>query len=352
MIALEQRQILVADVDKACQAGARRDRACKEVGVSIRTLERWQEHGVLQGDGRPHAQRGQVAWALSEAERQEILRVCYSPRFVDLPPSQIVPILADEGSFIASESTFYRVLRQAKALQYRGRARKRVAREVTRHKACAPNQIWSWDITYLPSEVRGLFYYLYAVIDIFSRKIVAWEVHEREGGVEAAQLIAQASLREQLRGRPLVLHADNGAVQKASTLRVKLEALGITPSHGRPSVSDDNAHIESWFRTCKYIPHYPAQGFAGLDGARGWVSRFVQWYNTEHRHSAIGFVTPQMRHEGEDHRVFEQRRQVYAQAREKHPLRWRRGPRNWQHVEVVWLNPPPKSALAVQKKAA
>lgn len=352
MTALPERQQLVADIRQARAAGARLECACTEVGISSRTFERWVSPDGRPGDGRPDAVRPAPVQKLSAAERQAVLEICCEPRFADLPPGQIVPQLADEGTYIASESSFYRVLRQANAQHPRGRSRAPQRSEPTRHVATGPNQVWCWDVTYLPSPVRGQYFYLYAVIDLFSRKLVAWEVHGRENGDEAAALIERASWREHLRGRPLILHADNGAAQKAYTLKAKLEALGITPSHSRPGVSDDNAHIEAWFRTCKYTPGYPAGGFATIESAREWVHRFVSWYNTGHRHSAIAFVTPEQRHAGADRAILEQRRTVYAAARARHPLRWKRHSRPWVAPDHVWLNPPPKTDVCAHKEAA
>lgn len=343
MTALPQREEMVADIEQARQAGARLKTACMELGLSARTFERWQREGVVRADGRPDAARPEPAHKLSEQEREQVLAICHEPRFTDLPPAQIVPRLADEGVYVASESSFYRVLRAAQEQHHRGRAKASSKTEPQRHVAYGPNEVWSWDVTYLPSQVRGLYFYLYAVIDLFSRKLVAWEVHAREGGDEAAALIERACWREHRRGeKPLVLHADNGSAQKAHTLKSKLEMLGITPSHSRPGVSDDNAHIESWFRTCKYSPGYPPQGFADIELARQWVLKFVTWYNGVHLHSGLSYVTPEQRHSGRAEAILTQRQTVYAAARARHPLRWKRQPRAWQVPAKVWLNPPSK----------
>jgi len=340
MIALPQRQEMIADIEYARANGARLAPACAELGLSMRTFERWHERGELREDARPLAVRPEPKHKLSGAERQCILDHCHEPRFADLPPAQIVPRLADEGIYLASEASFYRVLRAADEQHHRGRSQAPVASEPVRHVATGPNQIWSWDITYLPSLVRGLFFYLYVVLDLFSRKVVAWEVCAHERGEEAALLIERACWREQRHDQPLILHADNGAPQKAYTLKAKLEALGITPSHSRPGVSDDNAHIEAWFRTCKYAPSYPPNGFATIDEARAWVLPFVTWYNGEHRHSALAFVTPEQRHTGVDRALLAQRQHLYAAARQRHPLRWKRNTRAWTAPTQVWLNPP------------
>lgn len=268
------------------------------------------------------------------------MRTCNEPTFASLPPSQIVPRLADRGVYIASESTFYRVLREADQLHHRGRSKRRqIVKAPTTHVASQPNQVWSWDITYLPTRVRGQFYYLYLAEDIFSRKGVAWEVHESETGSYAADLVQRAVLREQCVGTPLVLHADNGAPMKSHTLLTKLYDLGIAPSYSRPRVSNDNPYSESLFKTLKYSPKWPSGGFSSLEEARQWVEAFMRWYNHEHRHSRIKFVTPAQRHTGEDKAILANRKHVYESARQRHPQRWTGGTRNWNFIGEVALNP-------------
>ena len=346
MSALPERRVLVEMVSQAQRGGARLAAACSEAGLSVRSYERWVQAGELRADGRPGAQRREPAHKLTQAEREQMLAVCHEPRFADLPPSQIVPRLADEGVYVASESSFYRVLRAQGEQQHRGRAAKPVASEPPRHAASGPNSVWVWDITFLPcSQVAGRFFYLYAILDLWSHKIVAWEVHDRESGEWAAELVEKAAWREHLRHRPLILHADNGAAPTAYTLKAKLEALGIRPSHSRPGVSDDNAHMEAWFRTAKYRPGYPTKGFADIDAARAWVLKLVSWYNSEHLHSAIGFVTPGQRHIGNAPALLADRKRVYEAARARNPRRWSGGVRQWTDPEHVWLNPPPKGAL-------
>ena len=272
MTALPQRQELVSMIGCAREAGARLERACTEVGISVRTFQRWTEDGGrVRADARPDAMRPSPSNKLSTEERAAVLATCMEPRFADMPPTQIVPILADEGVYKASESTMYRILHEHDAQHHRGRAQRRTARKPATHVAHAPNEVWCWDVTYLPSRVRGLFFYLYAVIDLYSRKLVAWEVHA----------------------------AENGAAQRSYTLRAKLQDLGIEPSYSRPGVSDDNAFIESLFRTLKYVPAYPSAGFTDLAQAQAWTQRFVDWYNGHHRHRGIGFVTPNQRHTGQ-----------------------------------------------------
>jgi putative transposase len=335
-----ERQKMVGWIDEAVTSGARKRLACEEVGISLRTLQRWTKGGVIGEDKRAGALRPEPANKLSEQEQANIVAICNQPEYADRPPSQIVPRLADKGVYLASESSFYRILKEAEQQHHRGRAKARQARRPpTTYISEAPNEVWSWDISYLPSWVRGQFYYLYLILDIYSRKIVGWEVHEREGGDEAAELIQRAVLAEHCFRKPLVLHSDNGSPMKSQTMRVKLYDLGVIPSHSRPRVSNDNPYSESLFRTLKYCPQWPAQGFESLHSAREWVGRFVGWYNDEHRHSALRFITPSQRHRGEDALLLSARETVYAEAKERNPSRWSGDTRNWSKVGSVALNP-------------
>jgi len=278
---------------------------------------------------------------LSEAERAHIIRTCNLPKYKSLPPSQIVPMLADEGTYLASESSFYRILRSVEQINRRGRTEQPKLRSKPKgFNATGPNQLWSWDITYLASALRGSFYYLYLIEDVFSRKIVGWEIHERESATHASELIRKTCLAESIHEDGLVLHSDNGSPMKGATMLATLQKLGVVPSFSRPSVSDDNPYSESLFRTMKYAPSFPNQPFQSLEAAREWVHEFVQWYNQHHRHSAIRYVTPNQRHEGKDHTILKQRKKVYAAARARNPSRWSGATRNWDRIDNVWLNPP------------
>lgn len=319
------------------RSGARKAGACEQVGISLRTLQRWVDCGV---DRRTTVERAAPGNKLSEAERRRIVEVSNDPQFASLPPSQIVPKLADQGEYIASESSFYRVLRSVGQLHRRGRARApSKSRTPTTHVANKPNQVWSWDVTWLPSRVGGRFWYLYLIEDIYSRQVVGWEVHEMESGELASELVQRAVIAERCFLQPLVLHADNGSPMKSQTLRVKLDELGITPSYSRPRVSNDNAYSESLFRTLKYCSSWPSQGFATLTEARQWVRQFVDWYNHRHCHSKLKFVTPAQRHRGEDHAILSRRNAVYQAAKARRPERWSGDTRNWQPIGSVTLNP-------------
>ena len=341
MISVPDRRQAVELIDEARVGGARLEPACRVLGITVRTYQRWTAFGTVQSDRRPESLRPAPRNKLSAEERARVLSLCHDPAYASLPPGQIVPRLADQGVYIACEASFYRILHAMQQQHHRGRSRRPGASTPPKgYCATAPNQVWSWDITYLPTRVRGMFFYLYMIVDVFSRKIVGWEVHLRESGFHAAVLVQKAILSEGCLLSPPVLHSDNGAPQKGFTLRAKLENLGVTASYSRPHVSDDNPYSEALFRTVKYRPDYPSQGFDMLDGARGWVKGFVNWYNHDHQHSAIRYVTPAARHEYRDEKVLEMRRRVYEAAKARHPERWSNKTRNWDYITEVWLNPP------------
>lgn len=341
----EDRQIAIDLIDGAVTAGARYVKACAVLELDVRTLQRWRK-AVAEQQGlidkrKTTATVRTPANKLSDEARAAILTVCRQVEFQSLPPSQIVPRLADKGEYLASESSFYRVLREADQMHRRGRSHPpRTVSKPEGFLATGANQVWSWDITFLASSIRGAFYRLYLVLDIFSRKIVAWEVHQRESAEHASVMIRKACLAEGIHQAGLVLHADNGGPMKGATMLATLQKLGIVPSFSRPSVSDDNPYSESLFRTLKYAPAYPSKPFESIEAARQWVHGFARWYNDEHRHSAIRYVTPSQRHRGEDSDLLIQRKAVYESARQQNPARWSGKTRNWNPVEEVWLNPP------------
>jgi putative transposase len=290
---------------------------------------------------------------LTELERQRIIKVANSSEFSSLPASKIVPKLADKGQYIASESSFYRVLKEANQLKHRDKSKP--ARKVIKPKALkatGPNQVYTWDITYLPSQIKGMFFYLYLVVDIYSRKIVGWQVHHEELSALAADLITDICYRECVEKQQVTLHSDNGSPMKGATMLATLQELGVVPSFSRPSVSNDNPYSESLFRTLKYRPEYPEQRFESLSAGREWVKGFVEWYNNEHLHSAIKFVTPAQRHAGEDITILINRKRVYQKAKIKHPERWSGDIRNWDYIDEVNLNPEKSKSDIKENKAA
>ena len=337
-------------LDDAQGSGARLAPACSEVDLNPRTIQRWRSRGG--GDDRRHGPKSTPRNKLSASERQQVLDVANSPEYRDLSPKQIVPKLADQKKYVASESTFYRVLRQENQMAHRGRAKAPSSRPPAEQRATGPGQVWSWDITYLRSPVAGMFFYLHLFVDVWSRKIVAFDVHETESSELASKLLEQALVREGLAQVDVVLHSDNGSPMKGATLRATMERLGVIPSYSRPRVSDDNPYSESLFRTLKYRPDYPRRPFESLAEARLWVEGFVGWYHHEHLHSGIGFVTPLDRHEGRSKAIFEARRVVYEAARRRHPERWSRGTtRVWDAPDEVFLNPVKEARLSVAHHA-
>ena len=341
MTTLPERQLIIELIQEAVQSGARLIKACDEAQIALRTYRRWFKAGVVQTDLRPEVVRLAPANKLSDEEQSAIIELCNQRPFVDLPPTQIVPTLMDQGIYMASESSFYRVLKKNGQLHHRGKSRApQRSTAPSTHIANGPCEVWCWDITYCASQVRGQYFYLYMFMDIFSRKLVGYEVYEEENGAHAVAVLQRAMLSEQCFNKPFVLHSDNGAPMKSQTLKLKLEELGVLPSYSRPRVSNDNAYAESVFRTLKYRPQWPSNGFKDLADVRQWVERFVRWYNHEHKHSKIRFVTPQQRHTGQDQQILNNRKAVLEKARNKTPSRWGgREVRNCTAVGAVMLNP-------------
>jgi len=334
------------------KSGLTLEGACDEVGVSARTLQRWQK-APGRADGRVGPKHSPPN-KLSDGERARVLAIANSPEFVDRSPKQIVPALADRGEYVASESTFYRVLRDEDQLTHRQCSKPREPRPVPTHTADGPCQLWSWDITYLKSTVRGQFFYLYLFVDVWSRKIVGHAVHPVESDELSAALLRRCCLAEGIDPAGLVVHADNGGPMRGSTMIATMQRLGVVPSFSRPRVSDDNPYSEALFRTMKYTPAYPGRPFDTVDEAARWVTEFVRWYNTEHRHSGIQFVTPDERHRRVDPRLLAKRARVYEAARRARPERWTRETRNWTPVGAITFNRPrgPRKEASAHQTAA
>jgi len=403
MSTTQERRNLMDLIEQACQSGARLHKACQHIGITCRTLQRWLRPCVRQQDVplapqqaqqqqepqasveaapavarasdlatdvaplpvqmSPASQEAQPAHpsekplcadrrqsALRQAvtshnkltpqQCQAVLEVINSEEFKDLPPSQIVPRLADQGLYLASESTMQRLLRSRH--QNTHRRGERPAKK--RHKpfalkATVVHQVYTWDITYLPTQIKGQYFYLYVFVDIFSRFIVGAQVFESESAECSAEMIKDICERHGIDKGQVALHSDNGSPMRGQTMLTMMQNLGVIASRSRPSVSNDNPFSESLFRTLKYRPLMPVKPFESIEQARLWAIGLVDWYNQEHRHSAIGFVTPEQRHLGHDVQLLQKRTQLYAQARDLHPHRWSKNTRNWDRVNVVHLNP-------------
>lgn len=341
MIPHELRCEAVCLIDTAVSAGARQVKACEVLEICVRTYQRWRSESEVQADGRPSATRATPSHALTAEEKDKVLDTLNSEEFASMPPSQVVPRLADQGVYLCSESSMYRILHEAKQQHHRGRSRSPKSKPISTHKASGPNEVWCWDITWLPGPAKGVFYYLYLMLDLYSRKVVGWEIHEHESADNASILLNKTCMKEKisLQAKPLILHSDNGSPMKGASMLETMNKLGVVSSFSRPRVSNDNAYAESIFRTCKYRPDYPYNGFESITQAREWVLNFTDWYNREHRHSGIKFVTPSERHTGQDIDILKAREALYEQVKQKHPQRWSGSTRNWEPVEHVWLNP-------------
>lgn len=321
-------------INEATDCGCRHAIACEDMGIDVKTFKRW---NIDIEDKR----KGPVTVPgnkLSQEEVEEVVRVCTLEKYMDLPPSQIVPLLADEGTYLASESTFYKILKARKLLKHRGKSKPHNHHRPAPLVATAPNQIYSWDITFLKSSVTGRYFYLYMFMDIYSRKIVGQRIYDCESMEHSASLVEEICLWEKILKDQLVLHSDNGGAMKGATMLATLQKLGVVPSFSRPRVSDDNAFSESLFKTMKYCPAYPSRAFSSIEEAQAWVDVFVGWYNNDHLHSGINFVTPSSRHEGRDGEILNKRKKVYEAAKNRNPIRWSRGTRNWKKIGKVYLN--------------
>jgi len=339
MISTPDRQRVILLIHEAQEAGARLKPACELLCISLRTFQRWNKEGVDTKDKRPFAIRKPPKNKLTKEEQENIVTTSVQPDYIDLNPPQIVPTLADKGIFIGSESTFYRVWKEYKLNAKRTATRTHSTSSITTYIATQPNQVWTWDITWIPGEAIGFYYRLYLIVDIFSRFIIQWEMHKKELQSHAKELIKKAVFKYHQIDTPLVLHSDNGSPMKAQSFQNLLTKLGITKSYSRPRVSNDNPYSESLFKTLKYTKDFPCKGFASIEKAREWVFKFVNLYNTEFLHSGIKFVTPYQRHYGEDIAILAKRKEVYRQAKLKHPERWSKEIRNWDWIDQVALNP-------------
>lgn len=313
--------------------------ACESLGVPRASLYRWR-HGRGSRKVREDAPRRPSHRALSEGERQAVLSVLHEERFVDKAPAQVYARLLDEDKFLCSIRTMYRIL------DAEGEVRER--RDQLCHPqyvkpelvATGPNQIWTWDITKLLGPVKWTYYYLYVILDMFSRYAVGWMLANRESAALAKELIEESCRRQGIGEEQLTLHADRGPSMKSKTVALLLADLGVTKSHSRPHVSDDNPYSEAQFKTLKYRPEFPER-FGSMEHGRSFCRTFFPWYNHEHYHSGLGLLTPAMVHYGHAAAVLQKRHEVLENAYAKHPERFvRHPPRPQQLPPEVWINNP------------
>lgn len=309
-------------------------RACALLGKSRATHYR----RAKPKTARTPAPRPAPANALSDAERAQVLSVLRSPRFVDKAPAQVWATLLDEGEYMCSESTTYRLLREHGEVRERRRQAAHPPRVRPELVAHAPNEVWTWDITKLAGPHRGVYFDLYVMLDIYSRYVVGWQVAPRESGELAEEFIADAIAR--IGAAPKAVHADRGTSMTSKPVAVLLADLGIARSHSRPRVSNDNPYSESAFKTLKHCPAFPDR-FGSIPDARAFCERFFSYYNHEHRHSGIGLHTPASVHFGTAQQVRAHRAAVLDAAYAAKPDRFRRRPVPPRIPGAAWINQPP-----------
>jgi putative transposase len=278
--------------------------------------------------------------ALGPAEKAGVREQLNSPRFQDQPPREVYATLLDEGQYLCSWRTMYRILDENQEVRERRNQLRHPNYAQPELLATQPNQLWSWDITKLLGPAKWIYYYLYNILDVFSRYSVGWMIAERESASLAEEVIATTCIRQAIQPQQLTIHADRGGPMIAKPVALLMADLGVTKSHSRPHVSNDNPFSESQFKTMKYRPDYPDR-FGSLQDARTWFSAFFDWYNNEHHHSALGLMTPADVHFGRAPVLIAKRQQVLEEAYQKNPERFVRGlPTPPQLPEAVWINPP------------
>lgn len=311
--------------------------ACRALGVARSTLYR---RRAVRQCPRPQQPRPSSPRALSIDERQTVLDVLNDERYCDLAPRTVWAVLLDEGRYLCSPRTMYRILAENGPVRERRDQLRHPAYAKPELLATSPNQIWSWDITKLKGPVKWTYYYLYVVMDLYSRYVVGWTLATREGGVLASELIEESCAKQQVGLGELTLHADRGPPMISKTLALKLADLGVTKSHSRPYTSNDNAFSESQFRTMKYRPDFPAR-FGSIEDARAHCRAFFDWYNRRHRHSSLGLLTPETVHYGRAEAAIASRSVVLEAAYRAHPERFiSRLPTPPALPAEVWINPP------------
>jgi putative transposase len=308
--------------------------ACRALGVPRSSLYR-ARHAKPVANSRPTPER-----ALSQAEKAAVRRELNSERFWDSSPRQVYATLLDEGTYLCHWRTMYRILDEHTEVRERRNQLQHPAYTKPELLTTGPNQLWSWDITKLRGPAKWSYYYLYVILDVFSRYVVGWMIAERESASLARELIAATCTKQGIQPEQLTLHADRGSSMRSKSLALLLADLGVTKTHSRPYVSNDNPYSEAQFKTLKYRPDYPDR-FGALADARSWARAFFQWYNQQHRHSGLGLMTPAMVHYGQAQAVYEQRQQVLQAAYAAHPERFVRGlPTPPELPTAVWINRP------------
>jgi putative transposase len=327
---------MTPSVRELVEQGISQTAACAALGLPRSNWYRWRQ---------PQSETGTKSYptparALSTAERENVYAVLNGERFQDASPRQVYATLLDEGVYHCSISTMYRILQEKGASQERRPQRQHPAYVKPELLATAPNQLWSWDITKLKGTTKLVYYYLYVVLDVFSRYVVGWMIAECESAELAEELIVASCCKQGIERGQLTLHADRGGPMIAQTLTQKLVDLGVTKTHSRPYTPNDNPFSESQFKTMKYRPDYPER-FDNLETSLVWGRQFFPWYNNEHRHSSLGLMTPYTVHYGLDSKLTARRQATLLSVYERHPERFVHGPPTPPQLPAaVWINPP------------
>lgn len=317
--------------------------ACQSLGIARASFYRFLQP---KSSARSSSERSKPDRSLSEAERRKVLDELHSMRFRDLSPAEVYATLLDEDVYLCSLRSMYRILKAE------GEVRER--RNQTRHPhyakpellATQPNELWSWDITKLLGPAKWTYYYLYVILDVYSRYVVGWMVAHRESAALAKRLIKESCRKQEIEKEQLTLHADRGSSMKSKCVAMLLSDMGITKTHSRPYVSNDNPFSESQFKTLKYRPEFPPR-FGSIQDARVFCQEFFAWYNTEHHHSGIGWLTPETVHYGGAEKTLSARQNVLNEAYQRHPERFvKKPPVVGELPEAVWINPPENVACS------
>jgi putative transposase len=307
--------------------------ACESVELPRATYYRFKSPAEVTIGRRSHRR-------LTDVERRRVLETLTSERFCDLSVRQVWAQLLDEGIYLCSVRTMYRILKENKAVRERRDQLRHPEYQRPELLASSPNQLWSWDITKLKGPHKWNYFHLYVILDVYSRKVVGWLLANRESSTLAVELIRQSCQREGIVQGQLTVHADRGSSMRSKPVAFLLADLGVTKTHSRPYTSTDNPYSEAQFRTLKYQPDFPER-FGSLEDARSFLRGFFAWYNDEHRHSGIGLVTPEQRHSGEDKLVYERRQTVLEQIYKRYPERFVHGmPSPPMLPKEVWINKP------------
>ena len=345
MISDQDRREAYELITEAVNNGASLPKACQCLGLTDRTFRNWRKQ-ITEGkelkDGRQDRSNFKPRNALSEEERKTLIERLTRPDVVDLSYAQAFWTLLDKGEYYGSLSTIYRVMKDAGLNARRDGTRQGVKRhKPTSFEATGPNQVWTWDITYLrDARYKGKFFYAYAIVDVFSRLAVHAKVYDADNTEYARTFLNEAFHKYGIRPRSLVVYSNNGASMKANETKALLEEWGIISSHSRPRVSNDNPYSESFFRSLRYTDRYPRKGFESIEAAQQWLEGYLSRYNEQSYHSGVNWVTPKSRFDGTEEAILKARKQVLEQARERHPDRWISGRvRDCTPSGSQWLNP-------------